>query len=67
MLLGALCDGEASRFESLRLRFSSPVMPGDTLRLLGWHEGEGRLVFEARVGERTVVSNAVFTYRSVAR
>ena len=63
LLLGALCGGDAARFGALKLRFSSPVYPGDTLRILGWHDGPGRLVFEARVGEKTVVSNASFSYR----
>ena len=63
LLLGALCGGDASRFAGLKLRFSSPVYPGDTLQLLGWHDGPGRLIFEGRVGDKTVVSNASFTYR----
>ena len=63
LLLGAVCGGDAARFVALRVRFSSPVLPGDTLRLLGWFDGPGRLLFTARVGERTVVSNAYFEYR----
>ena len=63
MLLGALCGGDPARFATLKLRFSSPVFPGDTLHLLGWHDGAGRVVFEARVADRTVVSNALFAYR----
>lgn len=63
MLLGALCGGDPTRFGSLQVRFSSPVLPGDTLQVVGWHDGPGRLLFEARVGDRTVVSNATFTYR----
>lgn len=63
LLLGALCAGDASRFGALKLRFSSPVYPGDTLRLVGWHDGPGRLIFEGRVGDTTVVSNASFSYR----
>ena len=35
MLLSALCDGDAARFGSLKVRFSSPVYMGDTLRVLG--------------------------------
>ncbi|WP_168164801.1 MaoC/PaaZ C-terminal domain-containing protein [Variovorax sp. PAMC 28711] len=62
LLLAALCGGDAARFGSLTLRFSSPVYPGDTLRLVGWHDGAGRLIFEGRVGDKTVVSNASFTY-----
>lgn len=64
MLLGALCGGDPARFCSLKLRFSSPVYPGDTLRLLAWHDGPGRVVFEARVGQTTVVNNAYFSYQT---
>ncbi len=63
MLLGALCGGDAARFESLKLRFSSPVYPGDALRLLAWHDGPGRIIFEGLVNDRTVVSNASFNLR----
>ena len=63
LLLGALGDGEAARFGTLKLRFSSPVYPGDTLRVLVWHDRPGRVIFEARVEERMVVSNAYFEYR----
>lgn len=62
MLLAALCDGEVDRFGSLRLRFSAPVYPGDELHLRVWHDGPGRVVFEGRVADRVVVSNAWFTH-----
>ena len=63
LLLGALAGGDPSRFGTLKLRFSSPVFPGDTLRVRAWHDGPGRVVFDARVGERTVVSDAWFAWR----
>lgn len=63
MLLGALCDGDPTRFAALQLRFSSPVVPGDALRVIGWQDGPGRVIFEARVGDRVVVSNAYFNHR----
>jgi hypothetical protein len=62
MLLGALCEGDPARFRRLKVRFSSPVYPGDTLRVLVWRESAGRVVFEARVGEQVVVSNAWFEF-----
>jgi hypothetical protein len=34
----------------------------DTLRVLVWRESAGRVVFEARVGEQVVVSNAWFEF-----
>lgn len=63
LLTGALCGGDPARFGGLRLRFASPVFPGDTLQLLAWHDGPGRVRVEGRVGDRVVVSNAAFTYR----
>lgn len=63
LLLGALCDNDAARFGSLRMRFSSPVYPGDLLVLRAWHDGAGRVVFEGRVDERIVVSHAWFTWQ----
>lgn len=66
LLLGALCDGDPARFRKLKVRFSSPVYPEDTLRVLAWHDeprdGNRRVVFEARVGDKVVVSNAYFEY-----
>ena len=63
LLLGALGGGDAARFGMLKLRFSSPVYPGDLLRVQAWHDTPGRVIFEARVGERAVVSNACFEIR----
>ena len=66
LLLGALCDGDPARFRKLKVRFSSPVYPEDVLRVLAWHDaslgGNRRVVFEARVGDKVVVSNAFFEY-----
>ncbi|MEL7186526.1 MAG: MaoC/PaaZ C-terminal domain-containing protein [Pseudomonadota bacterium] len=62
LLQQALCDGDSKRFRKIKVRFSAPVYPGDTLRLNAWHEGEGRVLFEARVGDTVVVSNAYFEY-----
>ncbi|MEO7854632.1 MAG: MaoC/PaaZ C-terminal domain-containing protein [Rubrivivax sp.] len=62
MLLAALCDGDTARFGSLRMRFASPVYCGDDLSVRAWHDGPGRVVFEGRVGDKVVVSNACFTH-----
>jgi len=63
MLLGALCGGDPARFRRIKVRFASPVYPGDALRVLAWRDGPGRVVFNARVGDTTVVSNAFFEYQ----
>ena len=62
LLLGALCDGDAGRFKSIKVRFSSPVYPGDNLVIKGWEDGSGRVIFEGSVDDTTVVSNAYFEY-----
>lgn len=62
LLLGALCDGDSVRFRKIKVRFSSPVYPADTLAVRAWHDGPGRVIFEARVGDTVVVSNAYFEY-----
>lgn len=51
----ALLDGAAARFRRLDCRFSQPVLPGETLRLEIWREGEQQVAFRARVLERDVV------------
>ncbi|MGE4606891.1 MAG: hypothetical protein AAEJ52_09135, partial [Myxococcota bacterium] len=58
ILLFALCGNDLNRFKKIKVRFSSPVFLNDTLKILAWHDGPGRALFEARVGERVVVSNA---------
>lgn len=62
LLLQALCDGDAARFKTIKVRFSAPVMLNDELRVEAWHDGPGRVVFVAKVDDRTVVSNAYFEY-----
>jgi acyl dehydratase len=63
LLLGALAGGDPTRFGTLKLRFAAPVFPGESLVVRAWHDGPGRVVFDARVGERTVVSDAYFAWR----
>ncbi len=38
-LLASLCDGDASRFKSMYGRFSKPVLPGETLKINMWVDG----------------------------
>ena len=53
-ILRAACGNDSSRFRSLRLRFSSPVYPGETIRTELWRDGPV-VSFRARVLERDVV------------
>lgn len=62
LLLERLCEGDPTRFRCFRVRFSSPVLPGDQLTVRAWEDRPGRVLFDARIGERTVISNAWFEY-----
>jgi peroxisomal enoyl-CoA hydratase 2 len=62
LLVRRLCSGEPGRFRKLKVRFSAPVYPGDRLRVLAWREHANRAIFEARVADTIVVSNACFEF-----
>lgn len=51
-VLKELCDDEPGRLRRLDARFSSPVYPGETIRVEIWREAAGRAAFRAVVAER---------------
>lgn len=53
-ILKTYCDYDVARFKSLKLRFSAPVYPGETIRTEMWRDGD-QVSFRARVVERDVV------------
>ncbi len=53
-VLRTYCGYDANRFKSLKLRFSSPVYPGETVRTEMWRDGSV-VSFRASVVERDVV------------
>ncbi len=53
-LLQACCAGNAARLRSVKLRFSSPVYPGETIRTEFWRDG-AQVSFRASSVERNVV------------
>ena len=53
-ILKTACDYDPARLASLKLRFSSPVYPGETIRTEMWIDGKN-VSFRARVVERDVV------------
>ena len=53
-ILKTYCDYDTARFKSLKLRFSSPVFPGETIRTEMWRDGKN-VSFRAKVVERDVV------------
>ncbi|QIL74022.1 3-alpha,7-alpha,12-alpha-trihydroxy-5-beta-cholest-24-enoyl-CoA hydratase (plasmid) [Diaphorobacter sp. HDW4B] len=53
-ILQAACDDQPERLKSLKLRFSSPVYPGETIATEYWKDGNV-VSFRARAVERDVV------------
>ena len=54
-LLRTLCGYEPQRLRRMRLRFSAPVFPGETVRTEIWREGGGSFGFRCHVVERDVI------------
>lgn len=63
MLIEMLCEHDPRRFKRLKVRFSSPVFPGDLLKVTAWRDRSGRVIIAASAKGKTVVSNAYFEYR----
>jgi acyl dehydratase len=53
-VLAAYCENDTSRFKAMFVRFSRPVMPGETIRF-EFHEEPGRVRFRAIAKERDIV------------
>ena len=54
-VLRTVCDGEPTRFRSIRARFAKPVLPGDALTTSIWIVGSGEAAFQTATGHGTVV------------
>ncbi len=54
-LLHARCDSDPARFAGMEGRFSSPVMPGETLTVQIWDEGDGSSLFRTLGDDGRVV------------
>lgn len=52
-LMSSFCDNDPSRLKSLRARMSSPVFPGETVRVECWRQ-PGGVAFRARIPARDV-------------
>lgn len=58
-VMSKFADDDSSMFKRIKVRFSNPVMPGETIRTKMWKEGQ-RIHFEAEIVEtgKTVISGA---------
>jgi len=66
-VLGAYADSDPDMFQALRVRFASPVMPGQTLVVKMWKEGR-RIIFVTSVKEtgKVVINNSYMDLMPVA-
>jgi len=55
-VLQAYCDYDVTRFKAHKLRFSSPVMPGETISVQMWKDGNV-VSFRGMIGDRVVLNN----------
>jgi len=58
------CSGEPARLRTLRVRFTAPVYPGETLRVEMWQSGSHQCQFRCKVIERdvTVLNHGLATF-----
>ncbi|HAE02870.1 MAG TPA: 3-alpha,7-alpha,12-alpha-trihydroxy-5-beta-cholest-24-enoyl-CoA hydratase [Rhodospirillaceae bacterium] len=54
-ILKAICDYDGSRLKSMRVRFSAPVYPGETLRTEFWRVTPTDIRFRSRIVERDLL------------
>lgn len=54
-ILATYCDYDAGRLRAIKLRFSKPVYPGETMRVEMWRDGDV-ISFRATVADRGVVA-----------
>jgi acyl dehydratase len=54
-ILKTMCGYDPARFRSIKVRFSAPVYPGETIRTEMWRDG-AVVSFRARVVERDVIA-----------
>lgn len=64
-IIEAFCNKDSTLFKSMKVRFASPVFPGETLVTEMWQEG-GKIIFQQKVKERNVIviSNAAAEIRN---
>lgn len=60
-LLHAMCDSDPARFASMGGRFKSPVVPGETLEVHVWDQGDEVLFQTRATDDRVVFDGGVLT------
>jgi acyl dehydratase len=64
-LLHTLCGSDPARFKGMEARFSSPVLPGESLTVKMWETGDGEAIFQTAGDDgRTVIDSGKLTFSS---
>jgi acyl dehydratase len=61
-LLHTFCGSDPSRFHHVEGRFTSPVMPGESLTVNMWETDDGKAVFTTAAGDRLVIDQGLLEY-----
>ena len=61
-LLNEICGGDGSKFKSMHARFSKPVLPGDTLKVSMWTDGNEALFRTTNQNDQVVMDQGRFTF-----
>jgi acyl dehydratase len=61
-LLHTLCGSDASRFQHIEGRFTSPVLPGEALTIAMWETTGDSAVFTTLVGDRVVIDQGLLRH-----
>jgi len=51
-VLSTYCGNDPARFRSIKVRFSRPAWPGDTIITEMWKESDSRILVRVRTKER---------------
>jgi acyl dehydratase len=66
LLVHALCDGDATRVRGMAGRFSKPVMPGETLTVRIWADGDSAQFQTVDGAGDVVLDRGTFTFGGAA-
>ncbi|VDP17994.1 unnamed protein product [Heligmosomoides polygyrus] len=58
-VISGWAENDASRFRALKVRFTAPVIPGQTLRTETWKDGN-RIIFQTKVKNPVLVVNMAY-------
>ena len=63
-VINTFAEGDSARFQSVKLRLSKPVFPGEVVRTEMWIDNDGRrMLYRQCVGDRVVMKDCAMDLR----